>query len=129
MKPHRIGTVALLAASLALSANAAQEQKDKPQASFEGGEERVVAVEVPVNVVGRDGRPVRGLTAADFEVFDNGDRQPLAGFEVVDLAALGTADTKATAAAVPAGHASAADLEPLDSTERRHFLLLFDLSF
>src|SRR6185436_14643822 len=46
---------------------------------------QVVAVEVPVNVLGRDGKPVRGLTAADFEVYDAGQRQAVTGFEVIDL--------------------------------------------
>ncbi len=86
----------------------------------------VLAIEVPINVVGRDGKPVRGLTAADFEVFDEGDRQAVTNFEVVDLDVL-TPQGKPTAAAV----APVRDLsqEPLDSTARRHFLLLFDLTF
>ncbi len=73
----------------------------------------VVAVEVPVQVVGKDGEPVRGLTAADFEVSEGRKKLPLTGFEVVDLEAPATA---ARASAVPA-------------SARRHFLLLFDLSF
>ncbi len=55
--------------------------------SFEGVSQ-VVAVEVPVNVVDRDGSPVRGLTAADFEVFDDGEPQKVSSFEVVDLKTL-----------------------------------------
>jgi VWFA-related protein len=87
----------------------------------------VVAVEVPVNVVGRDGKPVRGLTAADFEIWDEGQKQAISGFEVVDLDVLTPADN---AVPVP-GAAPVRDLsqEPLDSTARRHFLLFFDLSF
>ena len=46
---------------------------------------QVTAVEVPVQVV-RDGEPVRGLTAADFEVYDGRRKQVLTGFDVVDLA-------------------------------------------
>jgi VWFA-related protein len=72
----------------------------------------VVAVEVPVQVV-RDGEPVRGLTAADFEVYEGRKKLPITGFEVVDLEAPATA---ARASAVPAA-------------ARRHFLLLFDFSF
>ncbi len=53
---------------------------------------QVVAVEVPVNVVDRDGKPVRGLTADDFEVFDDGERQKITGFEVVDLETLDPAE-------------------------------------
>ena len=73
----------------------------------------VVAVEVPVQVVGKDGEPVRGLTAGDFEVFEGRRKMPVTGFEVVDLEVPATA---ARASAVPAA-------------ARRHFLLLFDLSF
>ncbi len=71
----------------------------------------VVAVDVPVQVV-RDGEPVRGLTAADFEVYDGRKRLPLTGFEVLDL----RAGQGQAAAAIP-------------PSLRRHFLFLFDLSF
>ncbi len=80
------------------------------QPQLYGGTTDVVVVEVPVQVV-RDGQPVRGLTAADFEVYQGRQRQRITGFEVLDLAAPATAR-----AAVPAA-------------ARRHFLLLFDLSF
>ncbi|HYG63220.1 MAG TPA: VWA domain-containing protein [Thermoanaerobaculia bacterium] len=71
----------------------------------------VVVVEVPVQVV-RDGAPVRGLTAADFEVYEGRKKQEVTGFEVIDLAA------------VPGAGARPA----LSASARRHFLLLFDLS-
>jgi len=71
----------------------------------------VVAVEVPVQVV-RDGEPVRGLTAGDFEIYEGRKRQPLTGFEVLDLRAR---QGQAVAAIPP--------------SLRRHFLFLFDLSF
>jgi VWFA-related protein len=82
---------------------------------------QVVSVQVPVEVVGRDGQPVRGLTADDFEIFDEGRPQPLTSFRVVDLNLL-----------EPAGTA-VGDLSPeaqqLEASARRHFLLLFDLSY
>jgi VWFA-related protein len=71
----------------------------------------VVAVQVPVQVV-RNGEPVRGLTAADFEVYDGRRKQKVTGFEVLDLAG---ERGPAIAALAPA--------------LRRHFLFLFDLSF
>src|ERR1700724_4848957 len=46
---------------------------------------QVTAVEVPVQVL-RDGEPVRGLTAADFEVYEGRRKQAITGFDVVDLA-------------------------------------------
>ncbi len=87
-----------------------------------GESSRVVSVEVPVNVIGRDGLPLRGLKATDFEVYDEGRRQTLSGFDVVDL------DRPAPAAAEPAG-APPARLDQPPSPARRRILLLFDLSF
>jgi VWFA-related protein len=72
---------------------------------------QVVIVEVPVQVV-RDGEPVRGLTAADFELYDGRKKVAIDGFDVLDLAAAPTAAQPAVPAAA-----------------RRHFLLLFDLTF
>jgi VWFA-related protein len=73
----------------------------------------VTVVEVPVQVV-KDGEPVRGLTANDFEVFDGRKKVPITGFEVLDLSA--TEATPQAAAQIPV-------------SARRHFLMLFDLSF
>ena len=47
-----------------------------------------MVVEVPVQVV-KDGEPVRGLTAADFEVYDGRKKLPVTGFEVLDLSRRG----------------------------------------
>jgi VWFA-related protein len=80
---------------------------------------QVVAVEVPVNVIGRDGQPVRGLTANDFEIFDEGDRQVITDFEVIDLSSA-EAETR---------RMETRRVEALGAAARRHFLLLFDLSF
>ena len=44
----------------------------------------VTAVEIPVQVL-RRGEPLRGLTAADFEVYDRGVRQQIIDFDVLDL--------------------------------------------
>lgn len=71
----------------------------------------VVVIEVPVNVVA-GGKPVRGLTSANFRVFDGRKEQALAGFEVIDLEVASSAQP----AAVPA-------------PARRRFLLFFDLAF
>jgi len=73
----------------------------------------VVAIEVPVQVI-KDGEPVRGLKAADFEVYDGRKKVNLIGFEVLDLAA--PAPTGQVAAQIPVA-------------ARRHFLMMFDLSF
>lgn len=73
----------------------------------------VVLVEMPVRVTGRDGAPIRGLTAADFELYDDGKKQEIVGFDAIDLAEKGEA--------MPQGE--------LNPAARRRFLLLFDLSF
>ncbi|HEY0514699.1 MAG TPA: VWA domain-containing protein [Thermoanaerobaculia bacterium] len=91
--------------------------------TFEGTSQ-VVAVEVPVNVVGRDGEPVRGLTADDFEVYDGNERQKITSFEVVDLKTLEAQAGEATPA--PASSRPPVDIP---SAARRRFLFLFDLSF
>src|SRR5689334_9699743 len=75
---------------------------------------QVVVVEVPVQVV-KDGEPVRGLTAKDFEIYDGRKKVPVTGFEVLDLAA------------APAAGGTAAPQVPVSA--RRHFLMMFDLSF
>jgi VWFA-related protein len=72
---------------------------------------QVVVVEVPVQVLGKDGEPVRGLTAKDFEVYEGRKKLPVTGFEVLDLK---TSEPGAT---------------QMPTAARRHFMMLFDLSF
>ena len=72
----------------------------------------VSLVEVPVRVLDRDGQPVRGLTAADFTLEDDGRPQAIVGFDAIDLAE--KADPVAS---------------PLPPAARRRFLFLFDFSF
>src|SRR5215212_1014924 len=72
---------------------------------------QVTVIEVPVTVVDRGGKPVRGLTAADFELTDDGKKIPITGFDVMELSKL-VSDTS----------------RPLPPAAYRNFLLLFDLS-
>jgi VWFA-related protein len=74
---------------------------------------RVDLVEVPVTVVDHSGDPVRGLTRANFRLYDEGKERQITGFDVIDLAA----KERQTA------------LSPVNPAARRNFLLLFDLSF
>jgi VWFA-related protein len=76
----------------------------------------VTVVEIPVNVIGKDGKPVAGLTAADFELYDDNKKQPINGVDVVDLARL--ANAPPAGGGIPPGLAA-----------RRHWLLIFDLSY
>lgn len=75
----------------------------------------VTIVEVPVYVAGKDGRPVRGLTKADFELFDEGKRVTGWDLEVIDL------EDFSRQTVTP-------DV-PLPPAAQRHFFFLFDLTF
>ena len=107
MRLGGLGAAAVLLCAAGAAVSAARAQ------TFAGSAE-VVEIEVPVQVV-RDGQPVRGLTAADFEVWDGRKKQAVTGFHVVDLA---------STASMSAGKAAAVPL-----AGRRQFLLLFDLAF
>jgi VWFA-related protein len=102
-----LGLAALFLAAVALPVAA-----QKGQQAFTETTE-VVVVEIPVQVV-KDGQPVRGLTVNDFEVLDGRKKQEIVGFEVLDLAA--PAAPQQQQLTVPAA-------------ARRHFLMLFDLTF
>lgn len=71
----------------------------------------VVVVEIPVTVADRAGNPVRNLTAANFELIDDGKKRKIEYFDVIDLAP--ATDPRTSRAEAPA--------------HRRNFLLLFDL--
>jgi hypothetical protein len=45
----------------------------RPQATFRAG---VDLIQIDVSVLGRDRRPVRGLTAADFSLLEDGQPRP-----------------------------------------------------
>src|ERR1700720_1576457 len=75
-----------LALSLALAlASAAPARGQKKGEGVVQEKASVTVIEVPVNVLGKDGKPLAGLTAADFELYDNGRKQEITGFEVADL--------------------------------------------
>lgn len=70
-------------------------------------------VEVPVTVVGRDGGAVHGLTSANFEIYEDGQKRAIESFDAVDFTS----------------HESLKAISPLNPASRRNFLILFDLSF
>ncbi|MFL6198633.1 MAG: VWA domain-containing protein [Thermoanaerobaculia bacterium] len=90
----------VLVLALALAAPAFAQFSDSTQ---------VTAVQIPVQVVA-DGKPVRGLAAADFEVYEGRRQRPVVGFDSVDLQTL------------PAG-------AEVPGAARRWFLMVFDLAF
>lgn len=98
----------LALAALALLTAVASEADSKGSAS---DEILVTAVEIPVEVT-RGEEPVRGLTAADFEVVEKGRPLPIVSFETIDL----EAPEKPGA-------------QPLPPAARRHLLFLFDFAF
>ena len=73
----------------------------------------VNVVEVPVTVVDSSGNPVRGLTAANFELYDGGKKQAITSFDKIDFGSKETVNA----------------ISPLNPAARRSFLLLFDLGY
>jgi VWFA-related protein len=73
----------------------------------------VNVVEVPVTVVDSSGNPIRGLTAANFELLDQGKKREISSFDKIDFGA-----TESVAA-----------ISPLNPAARRTFLVLFDLGY
>ena len=71
----------------------------------------VNVVEVPVTVVDGSGNAVRGLTKANFKLFDQGKERAIIAFDAIDLSVKQTA------------------LTPVPPAARRNFMLLFDLSY
>jgi VWFA-related protein len=104
----------LLACILAFSPALALSQTEPSKTPVRETAE-VVLVEVPVRVVDRDGQPIRGLKATDFELFDDGKKREIVGFDAIDLAR----KSRETPGAI----------ESLNPAARRHFLILFDLTF
>lgn len=102
---------AAAAALLAIQTPVAMSQ----QQSTVREEARVTLVEVPVNVIDRDGKPVENLTPEDFEVLDDGKKQTITGFDVLDQRR-------------PLSRPAPGDA-PIHPAAQRHFLLLFDLTF
>jgi VWFA-related protein len=103
--------VLMMSARTALGIQAAQ--SNTPRAVHE--ESQVTLVQVPVWVTDKSGKPIRGLQPSDFEIEDEGVRQQIEAVDVVDLA---------QKRAVSSGEGSERLLPG-----RRHFLMLFDLSY
>ncbi len=76
----------------------------------------ITLIEIPVNVIGKDGKPVSGLTAADFELEDDGKKVPISSMDIIDLSA-------------PAGAPGGAAAAPVPAAARRLWLLVFDLTY
>jgi VWFA-related protein len=73
------------ALAAALAAGAALPAQQPAQPSFRSGVELVT---IDVVATSSDGRPVHGLTQDDFELFEDGERQPIRTFQFLNMAAL-----------------------------------------
>ena len=78
-----------------------------------------IVIEIPVTVLGKDGRPLAGLEAKDFELYDDGKKQAINAVDVIDLSV-------PPAAAAPEGAAAPA---PIPASARRLWLIVFDTSY
>src|SRR4030095_7043057 len=107
---HVVPMAFLLACVTTASASEAPKSKSKDATPVFAGE--VSLVSIPVFVADRDGKAMRGLTADDFEVYQDGKRMAIVAFQYVDTT-------------------SAEDQEQIRQAPaaRRRFLFLFDLSF
>jgi len=120
-----LSIVALVTALVVFAAVPGVAQTDSSSIAQEqfSGETTVTVVEIPVQVLDADGNPVRGLTADDFAIYDEGQRREPSFFEAVDFQELSVGAGTASETSEPAQ----ADNVPLAA--RRHFLLFFDLDF
>jgi VWFA-related protein len=73
----------------------------------------VHVVELPVNVIDASGTPIRGLTAANFEILDDGVKRPISSFDSIDFASPDSVNKTS----------------PLNPAARRSYLILFDLAY
>src|SRR5580765_2299001 len=105
--------VAMFLLTLPLLAQTPASNAEKPGTPKPLSEQLTVNyVEVPVNVVGRSGDPIRGLTKANFEIYDNKKRIDVSSFETIDFT---SQESLLRNAKSPAAH--------------RVFLLVFDLGY
>ena len=72
----------LVLCGVATAVGMAQSRTGDPQPRFRGG---VELVQLDVTALDRDGMPVRGLTASDFTILEEGVVRPVASFTAVDV--------------------------------------------
>src|SRR5262245_1774455 len=101
---------------IAIGAAAAGHGRPQDRPTFRGG---VDLIDVDVVATGRNGEPVRDLTAADFELLEDGRPQEIRTFAVVDIPVAGRGADK-----------SQLDVEPDVTTnaerEGRLYVILLD---
>lgn len=110
-----LALVAAFASSLTVKASQPVPQPKPPVFGA-----NVALVAVPVFVTDKNGKSVKGLTALDFEVEENGKKAPIVAFQAVDVDAPVTIESEALAAGLPVA---------VQAESPRQFLLLLDLEF
>jgi VWFA-related protein len=86
----RIACSCALSTAIAVGVLAVGTYAQQPPASTDAGQvpsfrSRTDVLQLDVSVLDRDGQPIRGLTAADFTVLDEGVPTPVVGFSAVDV--------------------------------------------
>jgi VWFA-related protein len=114
LSPRRAALAVILAAAITLPSLPARSQT-APTVTERAG---ATVIEIPVSVVGKDGKPLAGLTAADFEMLDDGKKVDILGVDAVDL-------NVARAAVTPGSPFP--DAPP--PVARRLWLVVFDLTY
>ena len=76
-----------------------------------------VVIEIPVTVLGKDGRPLAGLEAKDFELYDDGKKQAINAVDVIDLSK------------PPEPSAAGGARAEIPASARRLWLIVFDMSY
>jgi VWFA-related protein len=109
----RLAVIAGLLVSLVIAQEPAQQQ---PLPKFRTG---VDAVLLDVTVLDRQRRPVRGLTASDFTVLEDGKPQPIVSFEELD-------SPEPDGSLVPWMREVAPDVRTNDADNRRIVVLVLD---
>ena|SRR5665213_2452887 len=89
----------------------------------------VSLVEIDVKVVGRDGKPVKGLKQEQFSVTEDGKPQNISSFEYNDIEQVETAGkTEETPITVPLGTATSPEEIKAVVRDHRMIVLFFDLT-
>jgi VWFA-related protein len=103
--------------ALLVSLPAGQQLPSQPPPTFRTG---VDAVQLDVSVLDKQRRPVRGLTAADFTVLEDGKPREIVAFSAIDLPPMPAALTPSGADSVPP------DVSSNDSPQGRLVVILID---